>query len=93
MSFPNVSAYCISKYGVEAFSDALRREMSPWGVLVSVIEPGRFKTGLRAPMVESLKRFWDDLSPEMKKDYGEKYFNKGKCIVMHCHSLLHYALL
>ena len=33
------ATYGITKYGVEAFSDALRREMSPWGVLVSVIEP------------------------------------------------------
>ncbi|KFV71819.1 Retinol dehydrogenase 3, partial [Dryobates pubescens] len=33
---------CISKYGVEAFSDSLRREMRPFGVQVSIIEPGSF---------------------------------------------------
>ncbi|KAL9980787.1 hypothetical protein ACROYT_G009425 [Oculina patagonica] len=70
------TAYSISKYGVEAFSDALRREMSPWGVLVSIIEPGRFKTNVSDSIIESVKRLWDDLSPEMKKDYGEKYFHK-----------------
>ena len=80
MSFPNASAYCITKYGVEAFSDALRREMSPWGVLVSMIEPGKFQTGLLAyNAAESIKRLWNDLSPEMRKDYGEKYLDKCKC--------------
>ena len=73
-----MSAYCISKYGVEAFSDALRREMSPWGVLVSIIEPGRFKTNVQAPILESVKRLWNDLSPELKEDYGEEYFHKCK---------------
>ncbi|XP_067653555.1 D-beta-hydroxybutyrate dehydrogenase, mitochondrial-like [Haliotis asinina] len=36
------STYCISKYGLEAFSDALRQEMRRFGVQVSVIEPGHF---------------------------------------------------
>ena len=88
MSFPNVSAYCISKYGVEAFSDALRREMSSWGVLVSVIKPGLFKTRISEPLVESLKQLWDDLSPEIKKDYGEKYFHQSKAMFNGIHSSL-----
>ena len=78
MSFPHVSAYCISKYGVEAFSDALRREMSPWGVLVSMIEPGTFQTGLTHNVIESLKQLWNNLSPEMKEDYEDKRLNGSK---------------
>ncbi|KAL9980789.1 hypothetical protein ACROYT_G009427 [Oculina patagonica] len=75
LSFSSGSAYCISKYGVEAFSDALRREMSPWGVLVSMIEPGAFQTGLLARNItETIKRFWNDLSPKIKKDYGDNEF-------------------
>ncbi|XP_060582431.1 17-beta-hydroxysteroid dehydrogenase type 6-like [Ruditapes philippinarum] len=38
------SSYCISKYGVEAFSDVLRRELYRTGVKVQLIEPGAFKT-------------------------------------------------
>lgn len=83
-----MSAYSISKYGVEAFSDALRREMSQWGVLVSIIEPGRFKTNVSASIIESVKQLWDDLSPEMKKDYGEKYFHKCKSIYTFAHLLI-----
>jgi len=73
-----MSAYCVSKYGVEAFSDALRCEMSPWGVLVSVIEPGRFKTDISKLVVGSVKQLWQDLSPELKKDYGDKYLHECK---------------
>ena len=43
-SAPYVAAYSISKYGVEAFSDALRRELSPWRVRVSIVEPTIYAT-------------------------------------------------
>jgi hypothetical protein len=33
-----------SKHAFEAFSDALRREMAPWGLTVSIIEPGFMRT-------------------------------------------------
>lgn len=36
--------YSVSKYAVEAFSDALRMEMKPFGVSVVLIEPGPIKT-------------------------------------------------
>ena len=36
--------YHVSKYSVEAFSDALRMEMKPFGVDVVLIEPGAIKT-------------------------------------------------
>ena len=36
--------YHVSKYSVEAFSDALRIEMQPFGIDVSIIEPGAIKT-------------------------------------------------
>ena len=36
--------YNISKYAVEAFSDALRMEVKPYGIKVSIIEPGGIKT-------------------------------------------------
>ena len=36
--------YNVSKFAVEAFSDALRMEMKPFGVSVVLIEPGGIKT-------------------------------------------------
>jgi len=40
---PGMAAYSMSKHGVVAFSDALRREMSGWEVKVSSIEPAGYK--------------------------------------------------
>lgn len=37
---PLISTYAASKYGVRAFTDALRREVSPFGIKVSGIYPG-----------------------------------------------------
>ena len=36
--------YNVTKYSVEAFSDALRMEMKPYGIDVVMIEPGAIKT-------------------------------------------------
>lgn len=41
---PYVGAYCASKHALEAASDALRVELRPFGVAVSVVEPGRVRT-------------------------------------------------
>ncbi|KAL9986083.1 hypothetical protein ACROYT_G000157 [Oculina patagonica] len=76
---PMSCAYCITKYGVEAFSDALRREMSPWKVRVSIIEPGSFNTGLmdgnKAERI--LRGRWESLSEEVKNDYSEEYLERS----------------
>lgn len=70
----------MSKYGVEAFSDGLRREMDPWGIKVSMLEPGSFTTNICAPEMfeRQLQESWDRLSHELKNDYGEEYLKRGK---------------
>ncbi|XP_020611164.1 retinol dehydrogenase 7-like [Orbicella faveolata] len=80
VSPPNTSSYCVTKYGVQAFSDALRREMAPWGVQVSIIEPGLFKTALanEERQIQVLQEFWDGLSLELKEEYGERKLNQVK---------------
>nr|KAF6370361.1 retinol dehydrogenase 16 [Myotis myotis] len=67
--------YCISKYGIEAFSDSLRRELSHFGVKVAIIEPGFFKTFVTSPPVisRSYQEAWDKASPEVKEAYGERF--------------------
>ena len=79
IALPYLTAYAVSKYGVAAFSDALRREMLPWGVRVSVIEAGAHKTKLLSGdnLAEQWKSEWNDLSPELKKEYGEDGLQKG----------------
>ncbi|XP_048662916.1 retinol dehydrogenase 16 isoform X2 [Marmota marmota marmota] len=67
--------YCISKYGVEAFSDSLRRDLFYFGVKVAIIEPGFFRTNI-LPLErfsQTLKNQWNQASSEVKETYGEKF--------------------
>ncbi|MDX3103358.1 SDR family NAD(P)-dependent oxidoreductase [Nonomuraea angiospora] len=43
---PLLGAYSASKFALEGLSEALHLEMSPFGVTVSVLEPGRFPSRL-----------------------------------------------
>jgi NAD(P)-dependent dehydrogenase (short-subunit alcohol dehydrogenase family) len=43
---PVLGPYSMSKYAMEAFSDALRRELRPWGIDVSLLEPGAIATDI-----------------------------------------------
>jgi short-subunit dehydrogenase len=43
--FPLTSMYCASKFALEGWSEALRYELKPLGVKVSVIQPGAHRTG------------------------------------------------
>jgi NAD(P)-dependent dehydrogenase (short-subunit alcohol dehydrogenase family) len=36
--------YCAAKFGVEGFSEVLAAEMAPFGVRVTIVEPGGFRT-------------------------------------------------
>ena len=48
---PMVGAYSMSKHGIEAFSDALGAELTPFGVRVSMIEPGNYGTSIGRNML------------------------------------------
>ncbi|MEH3140621.1 MAG: oxidoreductase [Mycobacterium kyogaense] len=44
MAVPGMSAYCASKFAVEGMLESLRHEVSPFGIHVTAIEPGSFRT-------------------------------------------------
>ncbi|MCC6489701.1 MAG: SDR family oxidoreductase [Candidatus Hydrogenedentes bacterium] len=46
LSCPYVGAYAASKYALEALTDSLRMELVPWGIAVSIVEPGRMATSI-----------------------------------------------
>ncbi|XP_042350375.1 retinol dehydrogenase 7-like [Plectropomus leopardus] len=70
--------YCLSKWGVEAFSDSLRRDMRPFGIQVSIIEPGFFKTAVTSldGIEADLRRLWTRLPQDVKDSYGDAYFDE-----------------
>ncbi|MDT0507021.1 SDR family NAD(P)-dependent oxidoreductase [Novosphingobium sp. MMS21-SN21R] len=51
MTVPFMSAYAASKHAVEAFAQGLRREMIPFGISVSTIEPNFTRSDLFAKAV------------------------------------------
>jgi NAD(P)-dependent dehydrogenase (short-subunit alcohol dehydrogenase family) len=48
VTVPFQGMYCASKYALEAYTQALRMEVQPFGIRVSMIEPGDFATGFTA---------------------------------------------
>jgi NAD(P)-dependent dehydrogenase (short-subunit alcohol dehydrogenase family) len=43
-ALPFLGPYAASKHAIEAIADSLRVELSPWGIGVTVVEPGTIKT-------------------------------------------------
>ena len=48
VSVPFQAFYCATKFAVEAYTEALRMEVRPFGIHVSLVEPGDFATGFTA---------------------------------------------
>ncbi len=60
---PFQAPYAASKHAVEGLSDALRRELAPHGVKVSVIRPGFINTPFGHQEQEALSKFTGDGEP------------------------------
>ncbi|MFJ9521165.1 SDR family oxidoreductase [Kitasatospora sp. NPDC101801] len=56
MAFPGLGAYVTGKYALEGMSQALAAEVGPFGIRVSVIEPGGFATRYGAAIAETARR-------------------------------------
>jgi NAD(P)-dependent dehydrogenase (short-subunit alcohol dehydrogenase family) len=63
LALPGLAAYCAAKFAVEGYSEALRFEVAPHGVLVSLVEPGCFKTELYDVNRRVATRTQDPASP------------------------------
>jgi len=61
--------YAASKFALEAIGEALRQELHPWGLRVSVIEPGAVKT----PVWDKARATADRLELAMPEEAGDLY--------------------
>ena len=70
MALPALGPYAVSKHAMEAFSDSLRRELRPWGIEVSLLEPGPILTDIWQKGVSDGDALQQTLSPQALADYG-----------------------
>ncbi|XP_077144307.1 11-beta-hydroxysteroid dehydrogenase type 2 [Ranitomeya variabilis] len=75
-SFPFLAAYGSSKAALNRVMDTFRHELLPWGVNVSVIQPGSYRTGAHdntAYRENQHKKLLAGLPSELLLEYGEEY--------------------
>jgi NAD(P)-dependent dehydrogenase (short-subunit alcohol dehydrogenase family) len=70
-STPFVGAYCGSKFALEAMSDALRLELAPWGIRVSIIEPGAVQSKIWQRAALSADRMLGQVTPDRFRLYAQ----------------------
>jgi NAD(P)-dependent dehydrogenase (short-subunit alcohol dehydrogenase family) len=77
IAFPLTGAYHAAKFAIEAVGDVFRQELRPWGISVSLIEPGSIDT----PIWERGERTADQLgSPQREALYGRVIENYRKVV-------------
>lgn len=74
MAMPSMGSYSASKWALEGVSEALWYELRPWGVSISLIEPGF----IRSQGFENVKRSKRSLDPS--SPYSKMYHHMG-CFV------------
>jgi NAD(P)-dependent dehydrogenase (short-subunit alcohol dehydrogenase family) len=66
---PITGAYCASKFALEAAADALRMELRPWGIRVSVVEPAQTATDMWETAEETADEAEAAMNPEQRVLY------------------------
>ncbi|GMW02451.1 MAG: short-chain dehydrogenase [Candidatus Hydrogenedentota bacterium] len=62
--------YSASKFALEAFTDALRMELSPWGMHVAIVEPGPIATRIWDKGMRQAETLIDSMPPQAREFYG-----------------------
>lgn len=81
---PILGPYCMSKYAIEAFSDALRVELSPQGVHVVLLQPAAIATPIWDKGQDGAQEMIDTAPSGFEERYGgfvggiRKFAKEGK---------------
>ena len=71
MATPFLGPYNASKFAMEALTDSLRQELHPWGIHVSIIEPGSISTPIWGKSKAAIDELKETLPEEAMMLYGE----------------------
>jgi NAD(P)-dependent dehydrogenase (short-subunit alcohol dehydrogenase family) len=72
MALPFGGPYHAAKFGLEAVADSLRQELRPWGIEVSVIEPGSIDTPIWERAVSSYEEMAARAPARQEELYGKR---------------------
>ncbi|BAZ11721.1 short-chain dehydrogenase/reductase SDR [Calothrix sp. NIES-4071] len=70
--------YCATKFAVEGFSEALRDEVKPLGIKVTIVEPGAFRTEFAGGSNMRPENTIEDYKPVIEPIQQYLYGNEGK---------------
>ncbi|MCM6772583.1 SDR family NAD(P)-dependent oxidoreductase [Nocardia sp. CDC159] len=73
LALPYLSAYAASQFGKEGLSDALRRELAPFGIGVSVIQPPAIPTPIWEKQAAMADRLFDNAPEAIAALYRDRY--------------------
>ena len=71
MATPFTGAYAASKFALEAITDALRLEVAPWGISVSIVEPGAVATPIWEKSAQTAETMLGSVPPEALVLYAD----------------------
>lgn len=86
LTTPFNGAYSAAKHGIEAFSDALRMELAPWGIHVSVVEPGTIATHMPKKLLRDAEAVLAALPAEGRERYGPAFETYVRTLATHAQS-------
>ena len=71
-ALPFLSPYAASKHALEALADSLRLELRPFGIHVSIIEPGTIQTAIWARSAQRADELIAGADGQLGELYGER---------------------
>lgn len=80
---PNIGMYCATKFGVEAMFETLAYELAPFGVDITIIQPGGYPTKIWDNGAQYFDALISRVDDERKEAYGahlqmaQGFFNGG----------------
>jgi NAD(P)-dependent dehydrogenase (short-subunit alcohol dehydrogenase family) len=80
ITLPGSGAYSASKYAIESLADALRMELRPWDIRVSLIEPGPTRTDMWGDALVDHDRMAAKLSEHHRELYASHLAGTRKLI-------------
>jgi NAD(P)-dependent dehydrogenase (short-subunit alcohol dehydrogenase family) len=69
---PFMASYSASKFALEGIGDTLRREVSPWGIDVVVVEPGSIATEIWRKGSDQVEEQMERMPSDAERLYGDQ---------------------